>query len=29
MRFGEDGRILPVTMTTEWEYKDGKVNVIK
>jgi beta-xylosidase len=24
MRFGEDGSILPVQMTTEWEYKDGK-----
>ena len=29
MRFGEDGRILPVEMTTDWEYKDGKVTIIK
>lgn len=29
MEFGEDKNVLPVTMTREWEYKNGKVNVIK
>ena len=29
MRFGEDGKILPVEMTHDWEYHDGDVKVIK
>lgn len=29
MKFDENGRILPVTMTEEWEYKDGEINIIK
>ncbi len=28
MNFGDDGRILPVTMTTDWEYKDGKAVIL-
>ncbi len=29
MRFGEDGKILPITMTTEWKYADGNITVIQ
>ncbi|MBQ8208017.1 MAG: glycoside hydrolase family 43 protein [Clostridia bacterium] len=29
MRFGEDGKLLPVEMTTDWEYKDGIITVNK
>ncbi|MBP3333903.1 MAG: glycoside hydrolase family 43 protein [Clostridia bacterium] len=28
MNFGDDGRILPVTMTNDWEYKDGKAIIL-
>jgi hypothetical protein len=29
MYFGEDGKIKPIEMTTDWEYKDGKVTIIQ
>ncbi len=28
MEFGEDGNIKPVTMTTDWEYKNGKAIIL-
>ena len=29
MRFGEDGKILPIEMTKSWEYDNGTVTVEK
>jgi beta-xylosidase len=29
MRFGEDGKILPVKMTEDWEYENGTVRILK
>lgn len=29
MQFGDDGKILPITMTTDWEYKNGKIVVLR
>ena len=29
MRFGEDGKILPIRMTSEWEYCDGKITTVE
>lgn len=28
MKFGEDGKIVPVVMTNEWEYRDGEILIL-